>query len=162
MKAKINTSHEIRKSLSVLYFELTKKGLVIDYAYNGVTNEINLEPLQSCALLKAAGLIDSYENGKKRDTIFVSWDSEYNTSDHNGHHIQQCKTAYGTFEEFVINTSFSQYDSLMLAIQYERNRQERELVKKVSADAAKEYSSSVSNKVESQLNHITNNYRKAL
>lgn len=127
---KIQTTLELRKQLSVQFFELSKAGLLLDYRLNGCEHTIDLNPLQTCSLLKMSGLINNYQN-HRLNGLEVSYEAEYNTSDNDGCHVQACRQISSTFQQFVVDTTFSQYDALSCAIHFERNRQEKEAVKNI-------------------------------
>lgn len=125
---KMLSTLEARKVVKVLFFELTKKGIVIDYVYNGIERTINANPVESARILKEAGLINNWEVNKAK--LHLSWEEEYNTTDQNGYHQQQCKTVYGLWEQFVLETSFGQYDALCIAANHLKTMLTKMAVKK--------------------------------
>ena len=122
---KISTTLELRKEVRVIYYELNASGLTEEYARNGVKHILELDQLQTVKLLRQAGLIDSYEK-TRYNKVYVSYETEQNSVDQYGEHVQCQHFVYCEFHEFVTNTTFSQYDALSCAIHAERMRQERE------------------------------------
>lgn len=130
----------MQKRISVEFYELMLNYLYIAYKIDEYTPQEKVEIVyrtdiaEICGLLKEAGLITDYWYAHVAvdavytksfagisDEIELQWETETNT-ERNGEHIQECKTVYGSFADFVEQTKFTLFDATTIASLCELNK----------------------------------------
>lgn len=100
----------------VIDYSIGKKGLEINYVFNGVETIIIKNPEEICKLLKNSRLINDWCN---EGDIIIEMVTELNEVDHHGEHVQKEFVQYLSWDEFVFGFDLSKHEAITIATDHE-------------------------------------------
>lgn len=137
------------KVTRVIDYSIGKKGLEINYVYNGTEKILFQNPEHTCKMLKESCLINDWCGSG--DDITIEVVTELNEVDHHGEHIQKELVQHIHWDIFIFDFNLNRFHAHTLVTDYEFSKAMKEWFDSCTDKARNAY------KLNSAHSHLLNN-----